>query len=302
MKNSSTGPQRSSSQADAKPAAGTTMTRRRFLKHGAAAVLGAGLAVGAYASLWEPNRLEVRRLTLALNGLPAAFNGLKVVQFSDMHLGFYAGAKAAVRVVEAINREKPDLICFTGDMVDGEVDALEEAILPLSGLEAAFGTYSILGNHDFYDVEKLIRMEEKAGFTVLRNSHAKLRRGGEQIAVVGLDDGIWGHPDPASTLDGLPAGMFKIVLMHEPDYGDTTAEYPVHLQLSGHSHGGQVRLPWLGEVVTPPGAKRYVQGLYHVGSRGMPLYVNRGIGMTQLPIRLLCQPELTVLTLRGADV
>lgn len=277
----------------------TKMTRRQFLKIGVSAVVGVGAAGGAYASLWEPHQLDITRRTLALPSLPKAFDGMKVVQFSDLHLGFHTGAKDVARVVQAIQNEKPDMICFTGDMVDGNTEDMRAAIQPFTELIAPLGLFSILGNHDYKDVETLISMEEEAGFQVLRNTAVKLRRDGAVIAVAGLDDAFWGQPDPAAVIQDLPDGMFKLLLMHEPDYADTTAAHSFHLQLSGHSHGGQIRLPWMGEVITPPGAKRYVQGLYTIGSRGMLLYVNRGIGTTQLPFRFLCKPELTVLTLRS---
>ncbi|MGG3508224.1 metallophosphoesterase [Paenibacillus lautus] len=277
----------------------TKMTRRQFLKIGVSAVVGVGAAGGAYASLWEPHQLDITRRTLALPSLPKAFDGMKVVHFSDLHLGFHTGAKDVARVVQAIQNEKPDMICFTGDMVDGNTEDMRAAIQPFTELKAPLGLFSILGNHDYKDVETLISMEEEAGFQVLRNTAVKLRRDGAVIAVAGLDDAFWGQPDPAAVIQDLPDGMFKLLLMHEPDYADTTVAHSFHLQLSGHSHGGQIRLPWIGEVITPPGAKRYVQGLYTIGSRGMLLYVNRGIGTTQLPFRFLCKPELTVLTLRS---
>jgi uncharacterized protein len=277
----------------------TKMTRRQFLKIGVSAVVGVGAAGGAYASLWEPHQLGITRRTLALPSLPKAFDGMKVVQFSDLHLGFHTGAKDVARLVQAIQNEKPDMICFTGDMVDGNTEDMRAAIQPFSELKAPLGLFSILGNHDYKDVETLISMEEEAGFQVLRNTAVKLRRDGAVIAVAGLDDAFWGQPDPAAAIQDLPDGMFKLLLMHEPDYADTTAAHSFHLQLSGHSHGGQIRLPWMGAVITPPGAKRYVQGLYTIGSQGMLLYVNRGIGTTQLPVRFLCKPELTVLTLRS---
>lgn len=275
------------------------MTRRQFLKSGAAVIFGSVVAGGAYASLWEPHQLDITRLTLTIPSLPNAFNDLKLVQFSDLHLGFQAGEKDVMRVVQAIQGEKPDLICFTGDMVDRDAEEMRAAIEPFTELTAPLGMYSILGNHDYKDVKKLVRLEEEAGFQVLRNTAVKLRRGGAVISVVGLEDGLRGLPDPAAAIQGLPQGMFKLLLMHEPDYADKASAHSFQLQLSGHSHGGQVRLPWVGEVLTPPGARRYVQGLYHIGSHRMPLYVNRGIGTTQLPIRFLCKPELTVLTLRS---
>lgn len=275
------------------------MSRRQFLKSGAAILLSSGMAGGAYASLWEPRQLDITRLMLTVPSLPDAFDGMKLVQFSDMHLGFYSGEKGVKRIAQAIQDEKPDMICFTGDMVDRDPEEMKVAIQWFTELTAPMGKFSILGNHDLKHVERLVSLEEKSGFQVLRNTAVKVRRKDSVIAVVGLEDGLKGHPDPAAATQGLPQGMFKLLLMHEPDYADTAAAHSFQLQLSGHSHGGQVRLPWMGEVLTPPGARRYVQGLYHIGSHGMPLYVNRGIGTTQLPIRFLCKPELTVLTLRS---
>lgn len=279
-----------------------TLTRRQFLKLGTSVLIGAGLAAGGYASLFEPKMLEVNRITLHQKRLPEAFDGMKIAHFSDLHLGFQTDAKDAKKIVSAINRERPDLICFTGDMVDGPVDAMVEAVDPFSALKAPLGVLSIVGNHDFDDVKRLILLQEKAGFTVLRNDHVLLKRNGGHMAVAGLDDQLIGSPDPDKALKGIPEKMYTLLMMHEPDYADWAAQYHFDLQLSGHSHGGQIRLPWIGEVITPPGSKKYVKGLYTIGNSHMSLYVNRGIGTTRLPFRFLCKPELTILTLRKSRI
>ncbi|MBO2943846.1 metallophosphoesterase [Paenibacillus sp. F411] len=273
------------------------MTRRQFLKRGFQAAAAAGLLGAGYGAFWEPNHIELTRLNLQQQRLPASFHGMKIVHFSDLHLGFPLWSDKTGKVVEMILQEKPDLIVFTGDMVDGRAQALDGSLEALSRLQAPLGVLSILGNHDYENADDLVSKQASAGFTVLRNSHVLLERRGKVIAVAGLEDWLEGTPDAEQALQGIPEGMYTLMLMHEPDYAGIVSTYPVDLQLSGHSHGGQIRLPGIGEVVTPPGALRYVQGLYNVGERGMPLYVNRGLGTTRLPMRFLCRPEITVLTL-----
>lgn len=278
--------------------AANRMNRRRFLKLGLSALVGTGLACAGYGAFLEPRQLEITRTTIWQDRLPQSFNGMKIAHFSDLHLGFHTGAEDAKRLTGIINAERPDLIVFTGDMVDGPAADMEQAVGPLSALQAPLGAVSIVGNHDFDDVSRLVSLQEKAGFTVLRNDNISLRRNGQTIAVAGLDDWLLGMPDPDKALKGIPDHRYTMLLMHEPDYADIAVNYPFDLQLSGHSHGGQIRMPGIGVVFTPPGSKTYIEGLYEVGRSRMPLYVNRGIGMTRLPFRFLCKPELSIITLR----
>ncbi|WP_343045076.1 metallophosphoesterase [Paenibacillus lemnae] len=280
---------------------GKMMTRRQFLKRSMGTVAAAGLLSAGYGTFWEPRRIETIRLVLKQKRLPAAFNGLKIVHFSDLHLGFPLWAEEAEHVVSLIMKEKADLIVFTGDMVDGEAEAVDSSMKALSQLKAPLGVVSVLGNHDYENDRYLISRQREAGFTVLRNAHVILERSNQRMAVAGLDDWLLGDPDPEEALQGVPDGMYTLMLMHEPDYAGMVSTFPVDLQLSGHSHGGQIRLPGMGAVITPSGARRYIQGLYEVGDSHMKLYVNRGIGTTRLPMRLLCRPELTVITLQRDD-
>ncbi|WNS43354.1 metallophosphoesterase [Paenibacillus sp. MMS20-IR301] len=274
------------------------MTRRQFLKRGAAAVFGAGLLAGGYAWKGEPNRLEITRRELPLKELPSSFAGTKLVHFSDVHLGFNKDTRDLARLVKHIREEQPDLICFTGDIVDSYAEDLTDSVSILAELEAPLGKYAILGNHDYKNTELLTSLLAKSGFTVLRNQSYLIKQGGAVIAVAGLEDLLHGKPDPVAALKGVPDGCCTLLLMHEPDYADTAEGYPFHLQLSGHSHGGQIRLPFIGAPFTPYGSHKYIEGLYYTENKAMPVYVNRGFGETSLPLRFLCRPELTVLTLR----
>jgi predicted MPP superfamily phosphohydrolase len=277
---------------------GRRMTRRQFLTRGAAAVAGATLLTGGYAWQGEPNWLEITRRELHLKELPSAFAGTRLVHFSDVHLGFNKDAHDLARLVQHIKEEKPDIICFTGDIVDSYAEDLTGSVSILAELQAPLGKYAILGNHDYKNTELLTRLLATAGFRVLRNQSYLVKQGGAVIAVAGLEDMLHGKPDPAAAIKGIPAGTFTLLMMHEPDYADTAEAYPFHLQLSGHSHGGQIRLPLIGAPFTPYGSHKYIDGLYYTENKAMPVYVNRGFGETSMPFRFLCRPELTVLTLR----
>ncbi|AIQ49154.1 phosphoesterase [Paenibacillus sp. FSL R7-0273] len=263
-------------------------------------MFGAGLLTGGYVWQGEPNWLEVTELELVLGQLPAAFAGMRLVHFSDVHLGFNKDAGDVGRLVKHIKEARPDMICFTGDMVDSDAEDLSDSVALLAELTAPLGKYAIFGNHDYKNTELLTRLLTNAGFVVLRNQSYVISRGGERIAVAGLEDMLKGSPDPAAALKDIPADMFTLLLMHEPDYADTAEGYPFNLQLSGHSHGGQLRLPFVGAPYTPYGSLKYISGLYYTAAKGMPVYVNRGFGETYMPLRLLCRPELTILTLRRA--
>ncbi|MEK4528657.1 MULTISPECIES: metallophosphoesterase [Paenibacillus] len=285
-------------------------SRRSFLLRMVLMTAGASLLTGGYAWLWEPRRLEIKQVELKLPKFPKAFDGLRVVQFSDAHLGFHTGVKELKKLAATIEEQQPDLICFTGDIVEREAEPMRECIPVLASMQAKYGKFAVLGNHDYRGGQQneVTTMFREAGFTLLRNEHVVIEQGGERLAIAGLDDALTGRPDPVQAIKGLDHDVWKLLLMHEPDYADIATPYGFGLQLSGHSHGGQVRFPWIGALTTPRGSHKYVQGLYYTDVQGvyyttqtqMPVYVNRGFGMTQLPIRFLCRPELTVFELKGS--
>ncbi|MED3498044.1 metallophosphoesterase [Brevibacillus agri] len=262
-------------------------------------LVGLGLVAGTYGYAWERTWLQIERVALSLPRLSKSFDGCKLVQFSDVHLGHYCKPEQLQGILDLIQNEQPDMICFTGDIVDLETQSFSAAVPMLAELQAPLGKFAVLGNHDYRAGQQhAIRQGwAAAGFEVLDNRHVAVGKNGDSLYIAGIDDALNGVPDLPKALVGIPEAASVILLAHEPDFADEAARYPVDLQLSGHSHGGQVRLPFVGHVLTPKLAAKYVKGLYRAGDNQMPVYVNRGLGTTILPVRFLCRPELTVFTL-----
>ncbi len=280
------------------------LTRRSFLKKAALAAGGVmlippgGLAYARYA---EPRWLDTEKLSLSFTRWPEALNGLRVVQFSDLHFGYHFGVEALRRLVDRINGLEPDLVCFTGDLVDYGVGPEGPAASHLlRGLKSRLGVYAVLGNHDYYGglTEDVVKVLAEGGVTLLRNQSARLELNGAAFRVAGVEDQWEGKPDLDKALNGVKPEEFVLLLSHCPDYADLAVQHNVDLQLSGHSHGGQVRLPFVGSVVTPAYSKKYIQGHYSLEAGKLQVYVNRGIGVSVYPIRFLCRPELTLFTMR----
>jgi predicted MPP superfamily phosphohydrolase len=264
-----------------------------------AALLGAGGLV--YAREVEPRRLEVVRPELTLPRLAAAFDGYRVVQIGDLHLDDWSRPARLHRVAEMVNAEDPDLVVVTGDFASYSARRLDTGRLvgALRRLSARDGVLAILGNHDYLTDMRLIRRcIREAGLTELINEVATLRRGSSELHVAGVDDVMEGRSRLDLVLRDLPASGAAVLLAHEPDFADVAAATGrFDLQLSGHSHGGQVRVPLLGRAVLPPFSQRYTRGLHRVG--GMLVYTNRGLGTVHARLRFGCRPEITALTLRS---
>lgn len=245
----------------------------------------------------ETGWLKLERVAVAVKHLPATLEGFKIVHMSDFHLDPFNQLDLIREAVAIANSIQPDLTVLTGDFVTRRAEAIEELIPALAALTASQGVFAVLGNHDVYTNAQTVRGAlEQAGITVLCNTGVALGNYHGTLYLAGLDDGRWGQPDLQQALDGLPANALCVLLMHEPDFADTAAEDGrVALQLSGHTHGGQIRLPFIGAPVLPKMGKCYIQGLYRV--QGMWLYVTRGIGSSGLPIRFNCRPEITEIRL-----
>ncbi|MDG0813276.1 metallophosphoesterase [Cohnella rhizosphaerae] len=276
----------------------------------AAALIAFFLAGVIYVFFVEPFRLALTRREIASAWLPAGFDGIKLVQFSDTHIGPDFSVKRLERLISVIAAEKPDIVAFTGDLFDARKRNPErdrDLSHLLSRIEAPLGKFAVYGNHDF-GYERNRRSTNPtlahAGFELLLNETKKIRlQSGEQLSVTGLDDYVLGKPDPTRTLAKLRPDGFNLLLVHEPDVASFLVRYPIDLQLSGHSHGGQVKLPFVGALVRTQLGKRYLSGLHVVAGGRRPrkpylLYVNRGIGTTRLRVRLGSVPELCVFTLR----
>jgi hypothetical protein len=278
------------------------MNRRSFLRvsaAGAATIAGAAALGAGWATLVEPNRPVVEQITVPLPRLPARLDGLRLAQLSDLHISQYTTAGDIDRAATLAMRQSPDLLVLTGDFIWREVwEYAEHLVEPLRSLHAPLGVYAVLGNHDHWEGAALAaRVLAEAGVTLLVNQSQRLPVDAP-LWLVGLDD-VWERKhDMATALAEAPDDECKLLLVHEPDYADEAARYPVDLQLSGHSHGGQINLPGYGRPVLPYLGQKYPAGLYQVGQ--LALYTNRGIGVIAPPVRLNCPPEVTLLTLRAA--
>jgi uncharacterized protein len=283
-------------------------SRRRFLK---AMLCGtAGLAL--YAGEVERHWIEISRQDLRIAGLPAPFDGMRIAQLSDLHLDEYSEPFFLRDVVDRVNKLNPDMIFLTGDYVTWGIStkkfaegAAWQCANILSGLKCR-DRYAILGNHDvLVDPELVTTALVDNGMKVLTNACEPVERFGARFWLAGLDDPVIGEPDPdlaiPSRIRNIPNEPV-VALCHAPDYADDLLAHPagkaVKVMLSGHTHGGQVRLPLVGATLLPPLGKKYVEGWFHL--EGMQLYVNRGLGAVGVPFRFDCPPEITLFTLRSA--
>ena len=281
----------------------TGITRRGLLRAGVRS--GLALAVGTGGSLaWgrfgEPDWLEVVELDLPLPRLSPVFDGLRLAQISDIHIESGSMAENLPALCEMVNRQKADVICLTGDYISYTYGRQEEPLYQgLKALRAPLGVFAVMGNHDQWaGIDQPRRALRRAGIRELRNEVVTLRRGGDQLHICGVDDLLEGPGDLEPVRAALPADGCALVLVHEPDYADAVSSCKrFDLMLSGHSHGGQICLPFGRVVHVPSMANKYPAGLYRVNQ--MQLYTNRGLGTVGLPIRLFCRPEITVFTLRS---
>ncbi len=277
------------------------LNRRGFLNLAGKALLGTALGVVGlleYIGL-ETIWYKLNRFSLPLENLPAAFDGFVLVHLSDLHINSWTTPERLAEVVEMANRQQPDLIAITGDFIDART---EENQIPgitkqLSRLEAKEGVVAVLGNHDYWKDAGLVRqILGSSGVKELSNQVKVIKRGDARISICGLDDHMEAKDDLGAVLEALPEDGCAVLLVHEPDFADTSAETGrFALQLSGHSHGGQIYLPYYGPPVTPNLARKYPRGLYQVGK--MQLYTNTGIGMVPPLVRFNCRPEVAVMTL-----
>lgn len=275
--------------------------RRRFLKTAAAGtVVGIGLPL--YGHEVEAEHLEVVHQEVRLAGWPPTLAGLRIGQLSDLHCHDARAVTRTARAAQMLVAQKPDAVFLTGDYITGQGDRgwarpCAEALAPL--VSAPRGVYAVLGNHDWYSGHYTDRQEyvsqqlSGVGFQVLRNRSVPLP-GAAGVWLVGLDDRAVGAHNPVEALQGVPETAIKLLLVHEPDYADE-APLGFALQLSGHSHAGQIRIPGLPPLHCPQYGQRYPEGLQQTTQH--PVYTTRGVGMMGPQIRFCCPPEVTVLTL-----
>lgn len=271
-------------------------SRRRWL---ARLGLGGGAVVTAGVLLDDRWDLRLTRLTVRLRRLPDAFDGFTIAHLTDIHRGSYVPEDFVRRAAEATTAAEPDLIVLTGDYVTRSTRFMASGAAALARLNAPCGTLAVLGNHDHWTDPDVVShlLRQTAGARVLKNETEFVIRSGEQLAIAGLDDPVTKNHDLNAALATIPEGCPTVMLAHTPDITPPAAERGVDLVLAGHTHGGQVVLPWIGPpIVNSKYGRRFAAGLKQV--RETQVYTNRGVGMAIVPFRVNCPPEVALITLR----
>ncbi|MFZ0921753.1 MAG: metallophosphoesterase, partial [Candidatus Acidiferrales bacterium] len=253
--------------------------------------LGQSSGISQLKRLGLHSRIEVTEHRIGLTNLPESFRGLRVVQLTDIHHGLYFPAAALSLAVELTNKLEPDIIALTGDFVTRSRNYIEPAAEMLGALRAREGVFAVLGNHDFrVDADEIAAALDRHGVEVLRNRHVTLRRRGQKLCLAGIDDFLY-RADLPRAVRGIQAGTPTVLLSHNPGIIEHAAHMGINLVLSGHTHGGQVRLPLIGCVYGRSDEKmRFKKGRDSLG--GTQIYVSRGLGTVVLPVRYGCPSEI----------
>lgn len=257
--------------------------------------------VFCYSRYVEPNLLAVKKYETQI---PENVSNCKIVFFSDTHFSKMYDQNNIEKIVEKINSQNPDIVIFGGDLIDNyardlSLLDLEYLSKKLSTIKANYGKYAVLGNHDYGGGANRVYKDimQSGGFSIIKNDSIFIKE--LNIKLIGYDDLLMGYTDPS--LYSIKSEEFNIILSHEPDVADKIKMNVNGIMLSGHSHGGQVTLPYITEKVLPQGAKEYIYGEYNnLGvNKNIDLFVSKGIGMTSVPFRFLNVPQIMVLELRN---
>ncbi len=270
------------------------VSRRNWLR---TALYGTPLSGFSYGGLVEKNVLSVNRVDMPVALERSGLHGLKVGLMSDFHHDDFGNETLIRRAVSVLNKENVDVVLLAGDYISDQTVAMESLCGVLSELRPKLGSFGVLGNHDGWHFDESIpRLLEHAGVRLLINDSVEF----DEFAVAGLDSYWAGHPDMVRALRSVPSEKPVLLGWHEPDPFDYYAENNVALQVSGHTHGGQICAPVYGPVLLPRYGKNYPFGHYQKHNRS--LYVTRGMGTLDIPARFLCAPELAILTMRDFSI
>ncbi len=256
-----------------------------------------------YARLIEPVLLTVQYENIYSDILNDKRDNIKIVQFSDTHISEFFDVGSLKKIRNKINDENPHIVVFTGDLLEEfhtyeNKDKIHEIWEVLSQIKAPLGKYAVYGNHDYGGGAEraYTQIMEKGGFKLLVNEKVQIE--GHNINIIGMDDSIFGTFNKEVIASYLDGDYYNILLSHEPDVAEHFLEYNADLFLTGHSHGGQVNLPFIN--YTPPLAQKYIRGMYTIDNyRQTKIYVNVGLGTSQIPMRFMATPELTVFNLKN---
>lgn len=278
---------------------GFQLSRRRFLRGLVTTPLIGVAGVSAYASLVEPYHYWISETDIFIRNLPERFENFRITQLTDIHHSRILGIDQVRHVVELALQTKPDLFVLTGDYATTYRRFIEPCAEALASLNAREGVWAVLGNHDHYtDPELTTRALEGQHIAVLNNANTTIQRGPDSLQLSGIDDWSWNAADWDRAFNGLTPATPTILLSHQPSVLDLDQTRNVALILSGHTHGGQVRVPWLGAPARLAMRDlKYDRGLFRKGET--QLYVSSGTGEIGLPVRFGARPEIAVLRLKN---
>jgi uncharacterized protein len=284
------------------------VSRRDFLKIVKTIIFDTflvGIGGSIYSTLIEPLWFDIVEVPISLPHLSKAFAGFRVLQISDIHAGEQFMPRHLGEIVQKILELKPDIVLITGDFVYSS-PAMTDEILNTTGellsqISASIPTFAVMGNHDhWWNVARVREMLGNADVKELANDFFTVQKEDTMLHICGVDDFYERKSELGPILSTLPEEGCAILMAHEPDFADNSSTSGrFDLQVSGHSHGGQVVLPFIGPLVLPNYGRKYPSGSYMVGN--MHQYTNRGLGMVFPYVRFLCRPEITVFTLFSPD-
>ena len=261
-----------------------------------------GIAVGGATRVLYPRNgndwVDVTQVQMTLPRLAPTFDAYRLVQISDFHLGTWLSYTQLEHAIDLVNQQQPDVVAITGDFVSYHAKHYyDDLVKALGKIQARDGIVAILGNHDHWSDPFVIRQVlAQTGIIDLSNDVHTLIRGNDCLHLCGVDDYMTANDHLGSVLSQLPEQGAAILLAHEPDFADISGSTGrFDLQISGHSHGGQIVFPWIGSPFLPGYARKYPSGAYQVN--GMKLYTNRGLGTAEFQVRWNCRPEITAFTL-----
>ena len=265
------------------------------------------ISIILYARYIETYGFITKEYTLYNDSLPNDFNGLKIIHFSDIHYNRSINPTKVDKIVEEINLINPDIVFFTGDLIDKDIELKDSDFKDLTNvlnkINTKYGKYAILGNHDYSNIDDVISVYNDSGFKYLENSYDIIySQNNEKIFIGGLGNVTYNLDNLDKTMEYFNSNDidYKIILVHEPDISDNIVDnYDVNLILGGHSHNGQIRLPGIGAIYTPNGSEKYYDEYYDIN--GTPLYISSGIGVSTINYRLFNRPSINFYRINKAS-
>lgn len=252
----------------------------------------------AYSRFVEPYMLFVNEDKIVSKNIDDEFHGLKIIHFTDLHFGSVIHEKQLKKLVKKINELNPDIVIFTGDLIEQKYECTKEEVKLLTKylnmINARLGKYAIIGNHDYY-IENINNFYYDSNFTILNNSYDIIyNTSNEAIGIYGLENITYGTPDMTKyNEEKFKNTKYKILLMHEPDYIDNVINnYDINLILSGHSHNQQVRIPYIKGFWLPEGSKKYYEPYYKINNTDV--YISNGLGTSSIELRFLSPPSINL--------